>query len=115
MKKRKFRNQRLQKGCIDWSHPDNAMPVHIAVKEFPFHGPVLARLYGMSTSAIYYRLRQHGISLRSLRDGTYGHGKEVLDKYAVKNLNVTILNNAAETHEQLFKGKKQRKTRKKSA
>lgn len=100
-------NRRLvnQRGRIDWGLTENLLPIHIAIKEYPFHARVFAEKYGMSTSAVYYRLKQHGVSLSDLRNGTCGKGKELLDRYTVSKVNVSLKKELERTHEESFKPK----------
>jgi hypothetical protein len=85
MRKKRFH------GRIDWDKPANLIPLHVAVEEYPFHGKVLAKMTGLSVGQVYYRLRQHGVSLRDLRDGAYGHGADVRSAYTVTNAKVKLM------------------------
>ena len=98
-------NGRHVKGRINWQSTENMLPVYIAIKEYPFHARVLAEKYGMSVAAVYYRLKQHGISLKSLRNGETGLGKEILDRYTAKNVSVKVITDMADVHDSNFKKK----------
>jgi hypothetical protein len=105
-------------GRIDWDLAENLLPIHVAVREYPFHAKVLAKKYNMSTSAIYYRLRQHGVSLTDLRNGVAGLGKEVLDRYTIKKVDVKLLDSMQDLHNNTYnkdgaKSKNVRKAKKK--
>ena len=75
---------------IDWNDPMNLIPLHVAVKEFPFDGPTLGLMTGLSVGQVYYRLKRYGISLRDLRKGEYGHGADVFNEYVISNVKVKI-------------------------
>lgn len=88
---------------IDWSDPNNLLPIHVVVKVFPFYGSVLAQMYNMSTAMVYYRLRQHGISLREIHRGELGRGREVKNEYVAKNVSAKVVEDATATHKKLSK------------
>jgi hypothetical protein len=98
--RKRFTNK---KGRIDWNQRENVLPVHVAMQVYPFHAKVLAQMYGMSTSAIYYRLRQHGVSLRDLRNGDCGKGKEIAESYVATKVSAQIVKKAATDHVTHFK------------
>ena len=104
VKKNSFKlgGKRLVRGRIDWTNPDNVLSVHILSEIFPFHARVIGERLGLSTSAVYYRLKQHGISLRDLRNGVTGKGKEVLDRCTAKKVDVKLYSDAINTHEKAF-------------
>ena len=86
---------------IDWNKAQNLIPLHVAVEEFPFHAKVLAKMTGLTVGQVYYRLKQHGVSLRDLRDGNYGHGADVVKTFMVTNASVKVLVPAMKrTHKQ---------------
>lgn len=101
-------------GRIDWEMAENLLPIHIAVKEYPFHARVLAEKYGMSTAAVYYRLRQHGVSLKDLRNGVCGKGAEILDKYSISNVTVKLNKSMIQLHNETFDGAKNANGKKKT-
>jgi len=89
-KKLTLKTARHIKGRINWQNTENMLPVYIAVKEYPFHAKVLAEQYGLSVAAVYYRLKQHGVSLTDLRNAKTGLGKEILDRYTAKNVSAKV-------------------------
>jgi len=104
-KKFSLNNARYVGGRINWDNTESMLPVFIAVKEYPFHARVLAERYGMSVSAVYYRLKQHGVSLTALRNGQTGVGKEILDRYTAKNVTVKVFVDMTDLHESTYQPK----------
>jgi hypothetical protein len=106
MAKQKKQPAKRKSKPIDWNDPQNSLPIHVVAKIFPFYGSVLASMYNMSTGMVYYRLKQHGISLRDVHRGLYGRGKEVRKEYSATNVTARVAKDAVATHKETFTKKK---------
>lgn len=74
---------------IDYSYVNNAMAIY-AGSTYPLHAHVIAQICGLSVSQVYYRLRKNNISLRDIRNGVAGVGKEAVRELTVKTCSLEI-------------------------
>jgi len=105
---------------IDWNKPANLIPLHVAVTEFAPHASVLAKMTGLTVGQVYYRLHQHGVSLRDLRDCKYGRGAEIKAHFTVSNpkikVMVPLMRETRETYDEVHrKGLSHANTKKKKS
>lgn len=70
---------------IDWGHPRNLLPLHIA-EGGRLHASVIAEMTGLTVGQVYYRLRQQGVSISAARRGETPESRVYIKTFRFTNL-----------------------------
>lgn len=87
---------------INYNKNEDLLPVFLSLNVWPFSGKALSRISGLSIGQVYYRLKQHRINLRQLRNGEQGEGRRLANIYTPTKITVEIHTQMARTHRKSF-------------